>query len=283
MSDRGRLAANAAHTLRRYELARPAHLRFLLSSERRPCGPDRAAAGRRRRRGRRLVFAGAALAAVGAAGVAHKRLAARAGRQATQADDGRLALGWGEGVERPDHAVVRTPDGAELAVWDLEGDGPDAPVVVLPHCWGCSHEIWLPVARRLREQGFPRGALRPARPRGEHAGNGAADDRDAGARPDGGPRRDRCARRRAGGTLHGWHDDHVAGHAPARRAQGAGQGDGARGHRGHEPGRPARRRGHGWPTRWWRRRSSPGRCSRRTGTSSCAGPSARTRSARTWI
>ena len=49
---------------------------------------------------------------------------------------------------------MRTPDGAELAVWDLEGDGPDAPVVVLPHCWGCSHEIWLPVARRLRAQGF---------------------------------------------------------------------------------------------------------------------------------
>ena len=49
---------------------------------------------------------------------------------------------------------MRTPDGAQLAVWDLEGDGPDAPVVVLPHCWGCSHEIWLPVARRLREQGY---------------------------------------------------------------------------------------------------------------------------------
>ncbi|HEX4433459.1 MAG TPA: alpha/beta fold hydrolase [Acidimicrobiales bacterium] len=68
-------------------------------------------------------------------------------------DDGRRALGWGEGVNRPDHVIVRTPDGAELAVWDLAGDGPDAPVVVLPHCWGCSHEIWLPVARRLREQG----------------------------------------------------------------------------------------------------------------------------------
>ena len=38
-------------------------------------------------------------------------------------------------------------------MWDLPGGDPDAPVVVLPHCWGCSHEIWLPVARRLREQG----------------------------------------------------------------------------------------------------------------------------------
>jgi pimeloyl-ACP methyl ester carboxylesterase len=50
--------------------------------------------------------------------------------------------------------MVRTPDGAQLAVWDLPGDRPDAPVVVLPHCWGCSHEIWIPVARRVREQGY---------------------------------------------------------------------------------------------------------------------------------
>lgn len=47
-----------------------------------------------------------------------------------------------------------TPDGAALAVWDLPGDSPDAPVVVLPHCWGCSHEIWIPVARRLRGRGY---------------------------------------------------------------------------------------------------------------------------------
>jgi non-heme chloroperoxidase len=100
-----------------------------------------------------LVFMGAALAAVGAAGVAYRRLAAGRDRDKSVADV-RLALGWGEGLERPDHAVVRTPDGAQLAVWDIEGDGPDAPVVVLPHCWGCSHEIWLPVARRLKEQGF---------------------------------------------------------------------------------------------------------------------------------
>ncbi len=59
-----------------------------------------------------------------------------------------------KGRSTPDHQIVRTPDGAELAVWDLPGDSPEAPVVVLPHCWGCSHEIWLPVARRLREQGY---------------------------------------------------------------------------------------------------------------------------------
>ena len=96
---------------------------------------------------------GAALAAVGAAGVAYKRFAAQ-GDGDEAVDDVRLALGWGEGVERPEHAIVRTPDGAQLAIWDLAGDGPDAPVVVLPHCWGCSHEVWLPVTRRLREQGF---------------------------------------------------------------------------------------------------------------------------------
>jgi pimeloyl-ACP methyl ester carboxylesterase len=84
--------------------------------------------------------------------VVYKRVAP--GRSvADEAEDGRFALGWGDGVSRPEHAIVRTPDGAELAVWDLAGDGLDAPVVVLPHCWGCSHEIWLPVARRLQEQG----------------------------------------------------------------------------------------------------------------------------------
>jgi pimeloyl-ACP methyl ester carboxylesterase len=69
-------------------------------------------------------------------------------------DDGRHALGWGEGVATPDNQIVHTPDGAQLFVWDLPGDSPDAPAVVLPHCWGCSHEIWIPVARRLREQGY---------------------------------------------------------------------------------------------------------------------------------
>ena len=102
---------------------------------------------------RRLLVAGATLATGAAAGAAYKRHAAP-GAGISRADEGRLSLGWGEGVVRPDHRVVRTPDGAELAIWDLPGDGPDAPVVVLPHCWGCSHEIWLPVARRLREQGY---------------------------------------------------------------------------------------------------------------------------------
>jgi pimeloyl-ACP methyl ester carboxylesterase len=105
---------------------------------------------KRRGRGRRALLVGGLLAVGAAAGIARRRLAASGGEPH---DNERHALGWGEGVARPDHQVVRTHDGAELAVWDLPGDALDAPVVVLPHCWGCSHEIWIPVARRLREQG----------------------------------------------------------------------------------------------------------------------------------
>lgn len=93
---------------------------------------------------------GGLLAVGAAAGVARRRRVAASARLPA---DERHALGWGEGVARPDHQIVRTHDGAQLAVWDLSVDDVDAPVVVLPHCWGCSHEIWLPVARRLREQG----------------------------------------------------------------------------------------------------------------------------------
>ena len=56
-------------------------------------------------------------------------------------------LGWGD--VSPTASKVHTPDGAELATW-VAGQGP---TVVLPHCWGCSHEIWVPVARRLVESG----------------------------------------------------------------------------------------------------------------------------------
>lgn len=118
-----------------------------------PATTSRGGAGDRSGRRSRVLLVSAALAAVGVAGVAYRRLAAERAVE-DLVEDGRLALGWGEGVSRPDHAIVRTADGAELAVWDLAGDGPEAPVVVLPHCWGCSHEVWLPVARRLRGQGF---------------------------------------------------------------------------------------------------------------------------------
>ena len=114
---------------------------------------DSSAGGRSRSHARRVVLLGATLAAGAVAGAAYKRLAAQGGGDSGPADES-LALGWGEGVTRPDHRTVRTPDGAELAVWDLAGHGPDAPEIVLSHCWGCSHEIWLLVARRLREQGY---------------------------------------------------------------------------------------------------------------------------------
>jgi non-heme chloroperoxidase len=105
-----------------------------------------------RGQGRRVLLVGALLAAGAAVGVARRRRLSSAGSPAD--DDERHALGWGDRFVRPDHQIVRTPDGAELAVWDVPGEGPDASVVVLPHCWGCSHEIWLPVARRVREQGY---------------------------------------------------------------------------------------------------------------------------------
>jgi pimeloyl-ACP methyl ester carboxylesterase len=109
----------------------------------------------RRSRGKRILLVGGLVAAGAAAGVARRRLMAPArDAQPGAADEERHALGWGAGVSRPDQQIVRTPDGAQLAVWDVPGDGPAAPVVVLPHCWGCSHEIWIPVARRLREQGY---------------------------------------------------------------------------------------------------------------------------------
>jgi non-heme chloroperoxidase len=85
-----------------------------------------------------------------AAAAAYRRLQAE-GRRATGGTDD-AGLGWGA-LTRPETLTVTTPDGAALAVWDVPGERPDAPVVVLPHCWGCSHEVWLPVARRLLEHG----------------------------------------------------------------------------------------------------------------------------------
>ncbi|HTU39921.1 MAG TPA: alpha/beta fold hydrolase, partial [Acidimicrobiales bacterium] len=105
-----------------------------------------------------VLVLGATVAAGVAAGAAYRRFVraggAGSGRSGDGAlDEGPLALGWGPGVVRPDHRIITTPDGARLAVWDLPSASSGAPVVVLPHCWGCSHEIWLPVARRLRDHG----------------------------------------------------------------------------------------------------------------------------------
>jgi non-heme chloroperoxidase len=57
-------------------------------------------------------------------------------------------LGWGT-LTQPPLIRLETADGADLALWDI-GEGP---TVVLPHCWGCSHAVWVPVARRLVESG----------------------------------------------------------------------------------------------------------------------------------
>jgi non-heme chloroperoxidase len=103
-----------------------------------------------RSRGRRVLFLGGTLALSAAAGVAYRRH--QADRDRSIGDD-HGGLGWGA-LTRPETMTVTTPDGADLAVWDVTGSGPGAPVVVLPHCWGCSHEVWLPVARRLVEHGY---------------------------------------------------------------------------------------------------------------------------------
>jgi non-heme chloroperoxidase len=107
--------------------------------------------------GRRSLLAlGAATALVGGA-VAYKRVAAARTAAATTESlsatassvaDELAALGWGS-VDVPAQHPVATVDGATLAVWDV-GSGPS---VVLPHCWGCTHAIWVPVARRLVESG----------------------------------------------------------------------------------------------------------------------------------
>ena len=101
----------------------------------------------------RLLVLGGALAAGAAAGATYRRRSGRTTSVPVEPEDERRSPGWGADVGRPDHRVVRTLDGAQLAVWDLQGDGTQAAVVVLPHCWGGSHEIWLPVTRRLRDRG----------------------------------------------------------------------------------------------------------------------------------
>jgi pimeloyl-ACP methyl ester carboxylesterase len=105
---------------------------------------------------RSLLALGAAATLVGGA-VAFKKVAASRAhnlvegpsaigdRSFTADSDG---LGWGA-VGAPTRRSVPTADGADLALWDV-GEGP---TVVLPHCWGCSHAIWIPVARRLVESG----------------------------------------------------------------------------------------------------------------------------------
>jgi non-heme chloroperoxidase len=100
----------------------------------------------RHRRG--LLALGAAAALVGGA-AAYKKVAATRSTRALSDNDDLEPLGWGES-DPPVQMSVPTLDGATLAVWDT-GSGP---TVVLPHCWGCTHAIWIPVARRLVESGY---------------------------------------------------------------------------------------------------------------------------------
>jgi pimeloyl-ACP methyl ester carboxylesterase len=106
---------------------------------------------------RSLLALGAATALVGGAAAYKKMASSRAasrgpgattGSPPSGADAGFAELGWGD-LEVPAPINVVTPDGANLAVWDV-GNGP---VAVLPHCWGCTHAVWVPVARRLVESG----------------------------------------------------------------------------------------------------------------------------------
>jgi pimeloyl-ACP methyl ester carboxylesterase len=109
----------------------------------------------RSRRG--LLALGAAAAIVGSAAVYRRATAHRTDgwqRDTVATSDQTAhedveALGWGA-LEEPPRTSVTTQDGCTLAVWDV-GEGP---TVVLPHCWGCSHAVWVPVARRLVEAGY---------------------------------------------------------------------------------------------------------------------------------
>jgi non-heme chloroperoxidase len=97
-------------------------------------------------RSRRSLLALGAVAAV-ATGAAAYKVATSRSREHDAADD-QSDIGWGS-LGAPAQLSVSTVDGARLAVVDV-GSGP---VVVLPHCWGCSHAVWIPVARRLVEAG----------------------------------------------------------------------------------------------------------------------------------
>jgi non-heme chloroperoxidase len=95
---------------------------------------------------RSLLALGAAATLVGGA-VAYKKVATSRIRE-LEPGAPTTELGWGTWAPPP---LLRlgTADGADLALWDI-GQGP---TVVLPHCWGCTHAIWVPVARRLVESG----------------------------------------------------------------------------------------------------------------------------------
>jgi pimeloyl-ACP methyl ester carboxylesterase len=104
---------------------------------------------------RSLLTLGAAAALIGGAAAYRKVRSPHPGTPPADPDapgpipgEDLETLGWGM-LETPEELAVTTPDGARLAVWDV-GSGPS---VVLAHCWGGSHAVWVPVARRLVESG----------------------------------------------------------------------------------------------------------------------------------
>jgi non-heme chloroperoxidase len=102
---------------------------------------------------RRKIILGAAAAATLASGAVAYRRRVGAPHAPTGTDNATVdlavsELGWGTMVQ-PTPSMVSTRDGARLAVWDI-GEGP---TVTLAHCWGCSHAVWIPVARRLVASG----------------------------------------------------------------------------------------------------------------------------------
>ena len=128
----GRLAAYAPHTLGRHELSADRWSRVLLVGAGTWGGRQRA-------------------------GVAYRRWAVRGGTRAPTAITSTTGVSLSGGARASSGRTTQSYGRRTGRSWPCgtsTGDGPDAPVVVLPHCWGCSHEIWLPVARRLREQGF---------------------------------------------------------------------------------------------------------------------------------
>ena len=155
-------------------------------------------------------------------------------------------LGWGA-LARPETMTVTTPDGARPGRLGRGGRG--------ARCAGCRPPPLLGLQPRGLAPGRPSpgrsrapgGPLRPAGPRAQQPGQRPARSSGLGRRPCRGARGDRRSRRGPGRPLHGRHDDHGAGHLPARGAARPSPGGRPRGDGGHQPdpaerpGRPAGR------------------------------------------
>ena len=177
-----RAAACGRHTLDRDDDApQTPHLSRIPSvSPARPNGTIRSAPARRLLRGRGAGWRRAA-------GVAYRR----GGWPPRNADVGlprierrsALALGWGDGVSQPDHVIVQDARRGSAGRVGPRGQRPRGAGRRAPPLLGLQPRDLASRGPPAPRAGLPRRALRPARPRSEHQGHGAADDRDAGARP----------------------------------------------------------------------------------------------------